>query len=74
MWDNQHHIAGSGEYPIFANTAYSIELNVAVDLPKWGNEIRIMLEEDGYFDGQQFHYFNERQTQFHLIKAPQAKP
>lgn len=74
MWDNQHHIAGSGEYPISANTAYSIELNVAVDLPQWGNGIRIMLEEDGYFDGQQFHYFNKRQTQFHLIKAPQATP
>ncbi len=74
MWDNQQHIAGSGDYPLHANTAYSIELNVAVNLPSWGNEIRIMLEEDGYFDGQKFHYFNDRQTQLHLIQTPAASP
>ncbi len=71
MWDNQQRIAGSGDYPIFPNTAYSIELNVAVKLPSWGSEIRVMLEEDGYFDGQQFHYFDERQTQLHLIRSDQ---
>lgn len=69
MWDNQHGTPGSGDYPLFANTAYSIELNVAVDMPAWGNEIRIMLEEDGYFDGQRFHYFAARQQQLHLIKS-----
>lgn len=67
MWDNQHGTPGSGDYPLYPNTAYSIELNVAVDIPAWGNEIRIMLEEDGYFDGQQFHYLHGRQQQLHLI-------
>ncbi len=70
MWDAQQGVAGSGDYPITANTAYSIELNVAVDIPQWGNSIRVMLEEDGYFDGQTFHYFNDRQTELHLIKSP----
>ena len=69
MWDNQHGTPGSGDYPLHANTAYSIELNVAVDIPAWGNEIRIMLEEDGYFDGTKFHYLNGRQQQLHLIRA-----
>lgn len=69
MWDNQQAIAGSGDYPLYANTAYSIELNVAVPLPQWGNEIRVMLEEDGYFDGQQFHYLDGRQQQLHLIRS-----
>lgn len=69
MWDNQHGTPGSGDYPLHANTAYSIELNVAVDLPAWGNEIRIMLEEDGYFDGTKFHYLDGRQQQLHLIRA-----
>jgi Xaa-Pro aminopeptidase len=69
MWDNQHGTPGSGDYPLYPNTAYSIELNVAVDLPAWGNEIRIMLEEDGYFDGQQFHYLDGRQQQLHLIRS-----
>ena len=70
MWDAQQGVAGSGDYPLTANTAYSIELNVAVDIPQWGNSIRVMLEEDGYFDGQTFHYFNDRQTELHLIKTP----
>lgn len=69
MWDNQHGTPGSGDYPLYPNTAYSIELNVAVGLPAWGNEIRIMLEEDGYFDGQQFHYLDGRQQQLHLIRS-----
>ena len=69
MWDNQHGTPGSGDYPLHANTAYSIELNVAVDIPAWGNEIRIMLEEDGYFDGTKFHYLDGRQQQLHLISA-----
>ncbi len=69
MWDNQHGTPGSGDYPLYANTAYSIELNVAVDLPAWGNEIRIMLEEDGYFDGQRFYYLDGRQQQLHLIRS-----
>lgn len=69
MWDNQQTIAGSGDYPLYPNTAYSIELNVAVTLPQWGNDIRIMLEEDGYFDGWQFHYLDNRQQQLHLIRS-----
>ena len=70
MWDAQQGVPGSGDYPITANTAYSIELNVAVDIPQWGNSIRIMLEEDGYFDGQKFQYFSGRQTELHLIPTP----
>jgi len=69
MWDNQHGTPGSGDYPLHPDTAYSIELNVAVDIPAWGNQVRIMLEEDGYFDGQQFHYLDGRQQQLHLIRA-----
>jgi Xaa-Pro aminopeptidase len=69
MWDNQHGTPGSGDYPLFANTAYSIELNVAVDIPAWGNAIRIMLEEDGYFDGSKFQFLDGRQQQLHLIRS-----
>ncbi|MBU2225945.1 MAG: aminopeptidase P family protein [Gammaproteobacteria bacterium] len=70
MWDAQQGVAGSGDYPLTANTAYSIELNVAVDIPEWGNSIRVMLEENGYFDGNKFQYFDGRQTELHLIKSP----
>lgn len=70
MWDAQQGVAGSGDYPLTANTAYSIVLNVAVDIPEWGNSIRVMLEENGYFDGNKFQYFDGRQTELHLIKSP----
>lgn len=69
MWDSQGGVPGEGDYPLHANTAYSIELNSATFIPQWKKEIRIMLEEDAYFDGQGVRYLDGRQTQFHLIKS-----
>jgi Xaa-Pro aminopeptidase len=69
MWDSQGGVPGEGDYPLYANTAYSIELNAATFIPQWKKEIRIMLEEEAYFDGQGVSYLDGRQTQFHLIKS-----
>ena len=69
MWDSQQGVDGSGDYPLHPNTAYSIELNNAVFLKSWGKEIRIMLEENAFFDGDSVRYLNGRQTQLHLINA-----
>ncbi|MCH1413804.1 MAG: Xaa-Pro aminopeptidase, partial [Glaciecola sp.] len=68
MWDSQGGVPVQGDYPLHANTAYSIELNAAKFIEPWGKEIRIMLEENAIFDGNKVTYFNGRQTQFHLIK------
>ncbi|WP_266365090.1 M24 family metallopeptidase [Tellurirhabdus rosea] len=67
MWDNQKDTPGSGDYPLMANTAYSIELNAAVDIPEWNKPVRIMLEEDGFFDGKSFRYIDGRQTEILTI-------
>ncbi|GAA4470049.1 M24 family metallopeptidase [Nibrella saemangeumensis] len=67
MWDQQQGVPGPGDYPLFANTAYSIELNAAVEIPEWKKTVRIMLEEDGYFDGKQFRYIDGRQTEIYTI-------
>ena len=67
LWDQQKGVAGSGDYPLLANTAYSIELNAAVALPDWKKTIRIMLEEDGFFDGKTFCYIDGRQTEIYTI-------
>ena len=67
MWDNQKNVPGTGDYPLFENTAYSIELNVSVPIPEWNKTIRIMLEEDGFFDGSTFRYLDGRQQQLWLI-------
>jgi hypothetical protein len=67
LWDQQKGVPGSGDYPLLPNTAYSIELNAAVEVPEWKKVVRIMLEEDGFFDGQTFRYINGRQTEIYTI-------
>ncbi len=73
MWDNQGDTKGAGDYPLYPNTAYSIELNAAVEVPEWNNKlVRIMLEEDGFFDGEKFWYIDGRQTKLWLL--PRVEP
>ena len=67
LWDQQGGVPGTGDYPLNFNTAYSIELNAASDIPEWKKSIRIMLEEDGYFDQKGFRYINGRQKEIYLI-------
>jgi hypothetical protein len=61
MWDMQQGVPGSGDFPLHYRTAYSIELNAESLVPEWGKKIRIMLEEDGYFDERGFRYIAGRQ-------------
>jgi Xaa-Pro aminopeptidase len=68
MWDSQDGVPGSGDYPLHLDTAYSIELNAASVIEPWGKEIRIMLEEDAFFDDTGVHYMDGRQTEFILIQ------
>ncbi|MBM3439232.1 MAG: M24 family metallopeptidase [Bacteroidetes bacterium] len=72
LWDQQGGVPGSGDYPLYENTAYSIELNAASDIPAWKKSIRIMLEEDGYFDQRGFRYIGERQKEIFTIPRKQA--
>jgi Xaa-Pro aminopeptidase len=67
MWDAQGGVPGNGDYPLYPNTVYAIELNTTVVIPEWQREIRIMLEEAGYFGEKGFRYVNGRQTQLLLI-------
>ena len=67
MWDMQGGVPGSGDYPMHNRTAYSIELNAESPVAEWNKNVRIMLEEDGYFDETGFRYINQRQKQIYLI-------
>ncbi|MFT4031330.1 MAG: M24 family metallopeptidase [Siphonobacter sp.] len=75
MWDNQKKVPGTGDYPLYPNTAYSIELNVAVRIEEWNKTVRIMLEEDGFYDGNGFRFIDGRQREIFTIprKLPQVK-
>lgn len=70
LWDQQGGVPGAGDYPLYPNTAYSIELNNAVYIEEWDKEIRIMLEEDAFFDGESVSYIDGRQTELMLIPRP----
>lgn len=73
LWDRQEGVPGRGDYPLFPHTAHSIELNAAVPVPEWGGQqVRIMLEEDAYFDGTTTRYLDGRQTRLWLIPRPGA--
>jgi Xaa-Pro aminopeptidase len=69
LWDAQKGVAGSGDYPLYPNTAYSIELNAAVEIKEWnGKIIRFMLEQDGFYDGHSFRYIDGRQEAIYPIQ------
>ncbi|MEM0940158.1 MAG: M24 family metallopeptidase [Bacteroidota bacterium] len=67
LWDQQEGVPGKGDYLLYEQTAYSIELNAGVYLKAWDKEIRIMLEEDAFFDGKVVRYIDGRQTEILLI-------
>lgn len=69
MWDSQGGVPFNGDYSLHKNTVYAIELNVTVSIPEWQKDIRIMLEEAGFYGDNFFEYVNERQTEIKPINA-----
>ena len=67
MWDSQSGVKGNGDYPLHKNTVYAIELNIISYIKEWSRDIRIMLEEAGYFGEEGFRYVNQRQTEIRSI-------
>jgi Xaa-Pro aminopeptidase len=69
MWDAQGGVMkDDGEnYPLNPNTVYAIELNTTITIPEWNRDIRIMLEEAGFFGANGFRYVNGRQKELMLI-------
>ena len=68
MWDQQNGVPVNGDYPLYPNTAFSIELNAKVFVKAWNKEIAVMLEEDAFFDGVKTEYIDPRQVNLILIK------
>ena len=68
LWDRQEGLPGVGDYPLYDDTVYSIELNVVKSIPEWGNQdARIMLEEDAALSGGAMRWLDGRQESFYLI-------
>jgi Xaa-Pro aminopeptidase len=69
LWDKQGGVPGAGDYPLYPDTVYSIELNVRAAVPEWDNqEVQIALEQDAAFTRGGTFFLDRRQTQIHLIR------
>lgn len=71
LWDQQGGVTGKGDYPLFKNTCYSIELFAATEVDEWGKIVRIMLEEDGLYDDEGFRFLDGRAEEIYTI--PRAR-
>lgn len=72
LWDQQGGVPGRGDYPLYPDTAHSIELYAESDVAGWDKPVRIRLEEDAFFDGENVVYIDGRQTELLLI--PRGAP
>jgi hypothetical protein len=69
LWDKQDSLPGLGDFPLFEDTAHSIELNVRSAVPEWGNiDVRIPLEQDILFRRGGASWMDQRQTAITLIR------
>ncbi len=68
LWDKQDGVSGRGDYPLYADTCYALELSASHPVPEWnGQPVLAALEQDVAFTGDDVHYLAGRQTEYHLI-------
>lgn len=68
LWDQQSGVPGTGDHPLHANTAYSIELMARESVSEWGGaSVQFMLEQDAWFDGHTCSWLDNRQEELWLI-------
>ncbi len=69
LWDKQGGVPGAGDYPLFYDTVYSIELNARAAVPEWGGqEVTVALEQDAAFTRSGAFFLDKRQTELILVK------
>lgn len=74
LWDAQNGVPGKGDYPIRADTFWSIELNVEHPVPEWGGQrVRFMFEENGFLPPSgPFRWMDGHQSDLILIPSPRG--
>jgi Xaa-Pro aminopeptidase len=69
LWDRQDGVPVRGDYPLYLNTCYAIEMNNKYKVPEWDDvEVQMGLEEGGVFTGDGCKFIDGRQTRLFLIK------
>jgi Xaa-Pro aminopeptidase len=68
LWDQQGGVPGRGDYPLYPDTCYAIELNAKKRVPEWGGqEVRMSLEQDAWWTGEKLVFMAGRQKKLHLV-------
>ena len=68
MWDNQGNVPVKGDYPLYYDTCYALELNASKVVPEWDHqEIAIFLEETVSFTKDGLNYLKDRQVDYLLV-------
>ncbi|MTI96434.1 MAG: aminopeptidase P family protein [Firmicutes bacterium] len=67
LFDKQDFVAGSGDYPLYDNTCYALELNVITSVPTLDQDVMIPLEQTVAFTQGKVQFLGGRQTRLHLI-------
>ena len=58
-----------GNYPVYGNTAYAMELDTETSVPEWGGQdVRIVLEQTIAFTAGRVVFLGGRQKELYLIK------
>jgi hypothetical protein len=68
LWDQQDGVPGAGDYPVYADTVWALELAVRMPVPEWGGQlVRMALEQGIALADDGVSYLDERQTELILI-------
>lgn len=68
LWDMQNGVPGTGDYLMYDNTAYSLELNCRCEVKSWNINLTFGAETDVLFKDGKVYYIAGRQEKFHLVK------
>jgi len=69
LYEDQDGVPVAGDYPLYQDTCYSIELSAAYEVPEWGNQLVNMgLEEEAVFTKDGGQWIDGYQTKLYLIK------
>ncbi len=69
LWNRQDGVPVRGDYPLYPDTCYAIEMNNKYIVPEWDNQmVQIGLEEGGVFTANGCKFIDGRQIRFFLIK------
>jgi len=69
MWDLPAEVPGTGDWPLYENTAYAIEGSIKTPVPEWDDQlVNIKLEQTAVFDGERVIYLAGRQTEWHKVR------